>query len=144
VVAAPPRPDTYYGWSKAAGEALGALYHHRHGLDVIVLRIGTCTPVPADTRALATWLAPPDAVRLVEACLTAPAPGFRVVWAISDNTRRWWSLTGATALGYHPEEDAERYATTLLTEHGELELTDPLHDRVGGTFTTTPLGVPMP
>ncbi|MBI1758140.1 MAG: hypothetical protein HYR62_02780 [Actinobacteria bacterium] len=46
--------------------------------------------MPPDTRALATWLAPPDAAHLVEACLTAPAPGFRVVWAISDNTRRWW------------------------------------------------------
>src|SRR5256885_13419059 len=52
-----PRPDTFYGWSKAALEALGALYHYRCGLDVSVLRIGSCFPEPTDTRALATWLA---------------------------------------------------------------------------------------
>src|SRR3954465_444352 len=43
-----PRPDTYYGVSKAAIEALGSLYHSRFGMDVIVIRIGSCfeTPLP--------------------------------------------------------------------------------------------------
>src|SRR2546429_4629501 len=71
----PPRPDTFYGWSKAAIEALGALYHDRFGLDVTVLRVGSCFVEPGDTRALATWLAPSDAAKLVEACLAAPRPG---------------------------------------------------------------------
>src|SRR5204863_8553243 len=28
------RPDTFYGWSKAAIEPLGSLYHHRFGIDI--------------------------------------------------------------------------------------------------------------
>jgi uronate dehydrogenase len=139
----PPRPDTYYGWSKAAVESLGALYHHRYGIDVVALRIGTCEATPPHTRALATWLAPADAARLVEACLSAPEVGFRVVWGVSGNTRRWWSLAGAERLGYRPVEDAERYAGELVARHGEPDPADPVHDRVGGPFCTAPLGEPM-
>jgi len=139
----PPRPDTYYGWSKASIEALGALYHERFGIDVIVLRIGTCFAEPADTRALATWLAPADAAQLVEACLAVPEPGFRVVWAVSDNTRRWWTLQGARALGYEPTDDAERFAADRIARFGEPDLTDPVHDLVGGGFCIAPLGEPM-
>lgn len=105
-----PRPDTFYGVSKAAGEALGSLYHDRHGMDVICLRIGTCTERPDTERALSTWLSPDDCGRLVEAALTVPAPGFRVVWGVSANTRGRWSLAEARALGYRPRDDAEVYA----------------------------------
>src|SRR5262249_3568771 len=78
-----PAPDTYYGVSKAAGEALGAMYHHRYGLDVICLRILTCADRPPNVRALSTWLSPDDAGRLFEACLAAPSPGFRVAYGVS-------------------------------------------------------------
>lgn len=105
-----PRPDTYYGVSKVAGEALASLYHDRYGLDVVCLRIGGCFARPLDTRMLATWLSPADCARLVEAALSAPDPGFTVVWGVSANTRRWWSLAEAEALGYHPQDDAEQYA----------------------------------
>jgi NAD(P)-dependent dehydrogenase (short-subunit alcohol dehydrogenase family) len=139
----PPRPDTFYGWSKAAIESMGALYHHRFGLDVITLRIGTCFAEPTGSRGLSTWLAPTDAALLLEACLTAPRPGFRVVWAVSDNTRRWWSLDGARALGYEPHDDAERFAAARIAEFGEPDPADPVHDLVGGQFCLTPLGEPM-
>lgn len=105
-----PRPDTYYGVSKVAGEALGSLYHDRYGLDVVCLRIGACFAKPLDSRMLETWLSPRDAAALVEAALTVPSPGFRVVWGVSDNTRRWWSLAEAEAIGYRSLDDAERYA----------------------------------
>jgi len=139
----PARPDTFYGWSKAAVESLGALYHHRFGLDVVALRIGTCFPEPIGSRGLATWLAPADAGRLLEACLSAPAVGFRVVWAVSDNTRRWWSLSGAKALGYVSGDDAERFAAERIAEFGEPDPTDDIHDLVGGHFCFTPLGEKM-
>lgn len=105
-----PRPDTYYGVSKVAGEALGSLYHDRYGLDVVCLRIGGCFAKPLDTRMLETWLSPRDAANLVEAALSVPSPGFRVVWGVSDNKRRWWSLDEARAIGYRPQDDAEVYA----------------------------------
>jgi uronate dehydrogenase len=105
-----PRPDTFYGVSKVAGEALGSLYHDRYGLDVVCLRIGGCFAKPLDTRMLETWLSPADAARLVDAALSAPGPLFTVVWGVSDNTRRWWSLAEAQAIGYRSEDDSEKYA----------------------------------
>ncbi|NUR25387.1 MAG: NAD(P)-dependent oxidoreductase [Catenulispora sp.] len=102
-----PRPDSYYGVSKAAGEALGSLYHDRYGLDVICVRILSCFPAPTDVRTLSTWLSPDDAARLMEACLAAERPGFRVVFGVSANTRGVWvSLEEAMALGFRPLDDA--------------------------------------
>ncbi len=123
-----PRPDTYYGVSKVTMEALGSLYADRHGMDVVCLRIGTCRELPHDERALATWLSPDDAGRLVQAALTTPAPGFRVVWGVSANTRRWWSTVGGDAIGYHPHDDAEVHAAAVPPE------ADPPLSRVGGEW----------
>jgi uronate dehydrogenase len=132
---APPRPDTYYGVSKVAKEALGSLYADRYGLDVVCLRIGSASAEPTTTRQLSTWLSPADTVSLVDAALTAPAPGFSVVWGVSANTRNWWDLTAAQALGYEPADDAEVYAEALIEVHGEPDLADPVHARVGGEYT---------
>ena len=133
---APPRPDTYYGVSKATMEALGSLYVDRYGLEVVCLRIGSALPEPTTTRQLSTWLSPTDTVSLVDAALTAPDPGFSVVWGVSANTRNWWDLTAARALGYEPVDDAEVYAEALIEVHGEPDLTDPVHARVGGEHAT--------
>ncbi|MBV9161506.1 MAG: NAD(P)-dependent oxidoreductase [Pseudonocardiales bacterium] len=108
-----PRPDTYYGVSKAANEALGSLYHDRHGIDVLCVRIGSCFETPQDHRMLSTWLSPGDCAGLMEALLGTPKPGFRVLWGISANTRSRFSLNEARALGYQPQDDAEQYADTL-------------------------------
>jgi uronate dehydrogenase len=134
-VDAPPRPDTYYGVAKVTMEALGSLYVDRYGLDVVCLRIGSAFPEPTTTRQLATWLSPADSVCLVDAALKAPSPGFSVVWGVSANTRRWWDLSAARALGYEPADDAEVYAEALIEAYGEPDLTDPVHARVGGEYT---------
>ena len=135
-VDAPPRPDTYYGVSKVAMEALGSLYVDRYGLDVVCLRIGSASREPTTTRQLATWLSPTDQVGLVDAALRAPSPGFAVVWGVSANTRGWWDLSAARALGYEPVDDAEEYAAALVAAHGEPDPADPVHARVGGEYTT--------
>jgi len=134
-VDAPPRPDTYYGVAKVAMEALGSLYADRYGMDVVCLRIGSAFPEPSTVRMLATWLSPDDTVSLVEAALTAPSPGFSVVWGVSANTRNWWDLSAARALGYEPADDAEVYADALIEVHGEPDPADPVHSRVGGQYT---------
>ncbi|QLJ03270.1 NAD(P)-dependent oxidoreductase [Streptomyces sp. NEAU-sy36] len=129
-----PRPDTYYGVSKVAAEALGSLYHDRYGLDVVCVRIGGCFETPIATRQLATWLSPDDCARLMEALIATPSPGFRVVWGVSDNTRRWFSLDEARALGYEPRDDAERFAAELQGRH------DPLDEiYLGGAFCSPEL-----
>jgi uronate dehydrogenase len=134
-----PRPDTYYGVSKAALEALGSLYHSRYGMDVVCLRILSCRERPVKLRNLATWLSPDDAGRLVEAALTCPAPGYAVVWGVSANTRGWFSLDAARALGYEPQDDAEAYAAELIAAHGEPDPASLDFRFVGGEFCSPEL-----
>lgn len=138
-----PRPDTYYGVSKAAVEALGALYHHRFAMDVICVRIGSCFEAPWDVRGLSTWLSPDDGGRLFEACLTAPTPGYRIIWGVSDNTRRVVSIAEAEELGYRSEDNAEKFAAEILANQKE-ESQKGGPEYIGGPFTTAALGVPNP
>lgn len=137
-----PRPDTFYGVSKAAIESLGSLYHSRFGMDVIVVRIGSCfeTPLLLGTRGLTTWLSPDDAARLFEACLSFPSPGYRLIWGVSDNTRRIYSLAEAEALGYKSLDNAETFADQITAPAP----TGPAGEYVGGPFVTAPLGEPNP
>jgi uronate dehydrogenase len=127
------RPDSFYGFGKAACEALCSLYHDRHGLAVACLRIGSFRDRPTTRRHLSTWLSPGDIIRLVDACLRSPDLGFAIVYGISANTRAWWDLEPARALGYQPRDDAEDWAI-------EIESTPPSHDDdldgryVGGDF----------
>jgi uronate dehydrogenase len=132
----PPRPDTLYGVSKVFAEALGRYYVDRYGMRVACLRIGTCSPRPTDERSLSTWLSPGDCARLVDACLRSADLGYAVVWGISRNTRRKWSLDEALALGYVPEDDAETYADQVVT--GEEH---PWAAVVGGVFTSPGFGI---
>ncbi|MFI1795805.1 NAD-dependent epimerase/dehydratase family protein [Streptomyces sp. NPDC020379] len=113
-VTTPHRPDTFYGLSKCFGEDLAALYWHRHGIESVCLRIGSCFRAPRSARMLATWLSPGDCARLAHAALTAEGVGHTVVYGSSANTRLWWDLSGARALGYEPLDDSEPYAAELL------------------------------
>jgi phosphomannomutase len=128
----PPRPDSYYGVGKVATEALGSLYHDRYGMRVAALRIGTFRDRPASRRHLSTWLSPDDLCRLVDAMLRAPELGFSVVYGISANTRRWWDLGPAEALGYHPQDDAETYAEQVLASTPDQTPDDPEVAYLGG------------
>jgi len=128
-----PRPDTHYGVSKVAGEAIGSLFHDRYGLDVICLRIGACAPRPINERALGMWLSPDDCARLMEAAISVPAPGFRVVWGVSANTRGVFCLDEGRAIGYEPQDDSERYAADV-PPNDERENT-----YLGGVFTSPEL-----
>lgn len=130
----PPRPDTYYGVSKAAMEALGSLYHSRFGMDVICIRIGSCFEKVHDERSLGLWLSPDDCARLLGACLAHPSPGYRVIWGVSDNARRPVRLTEAEELGYESRDDSEIFASEITP--------NTTHELLGGPFTTTPLGEP--
>lgn len=105
-----PRPDSFYGVSKAAVEALGSFYSDEYGMSCSNLRIGSCFPEPESKRMLATWLSYADLIRLVTASLTGTWEGCATVWGISRNTRRWWSLEEGERIGFHPEDDSEVFA----------------------------------
>ena len=126
-----PRPDTFYGVAKVAAEALLRLHVDRYAMDAVALRIGSFGAQPESVRQLSTWLSHDDAVRLVDAALTAPDPGFAIAYGISNNTRAWWDLEPGRALGYDPQDDAEAFAATVPEGDDEVE-----GAFVGGPFVT--------
>jgi len=136
----PPRPDTLYGVSKAFGEALARYYVDRYAMQVACLRIGTFADTPPDARSMATWLSPADCARLVDACLRTDRLGFALVWGVSANAGRWWSLEAGHALGYRPLDDAGRYqdGPSATGFSGEPRPSDQL---VGGAFTEASFGI---
>ncbi|MFZ0215563.1 MAG: NAD(P)-dependent oxidoreductase, partial [Candidatus Dormiibacterota bacterium] len=60
----PPRPDTYYGFSKATGELLARLYFDRFGIESCSIRIGTFGDRPTSGRLLRTLVTPRDLSQL--------------------------------------------------------------------------------
>jgi uronate dehydrogenase len=127
-----PRPDTFYGVGKVAAEAVLSLYADRHGIDAVACRIGSFGERPESVRQLGTWLSHDDCVRMVDAALTTPAPGFAVLYGISNNTRAWWDLAPGRSLGYEPVDDAEAFAASIAarpTDEAEA-------GHVGGEFAT--------
>lgn len=130
----PVRPDTLYGVSKAFGEALGRYYVDRYDMQVACLRIGTFDDTPPDARSMATWLSPRDCARLVDACLRTDRLGFALVWGVSANRDRWWSLDAGHALGYRPLDDA----SLLRSDPPEVQ---DAPEPVGGGFTDPSFGI---
>jgi L-arabinose 1-dehydrogenase [NAD(P)+] len=117
----PTRPDSYYGVSKVACEALTDLYAERHGIEVVNLRIGwylseddlreeTDDDVdPGRARfARATWLSPRDCRDVHRKAATAELPESPVtVNAVSRNDDRFYSITETMrTLGYEPRDNA--------------------------------------
>ncbi|NEC50529.1 NAD(P)-dependent oxidoreductase [Actinospica acidiphila] len=134
----PRRPDTFYGLSKCFGEDLAQLYWDKHGVETVSVRIGSCFPEPTSVRMLSVWMSPADGARLFHAALTAEGVGHTVVYGSSANTRLWWDLGSARALGYEPRDDSEVFAEKLIAEQGELSASDPSHAYLGGHFVTDP------
>ncbi|MEU4093149.1 NAD(P)-dependent oxidoreductase [Streptomyces sp. NPDC026673] len=134
----PRRPDTYYGLSKGFGEDLAQLYWDLHGVETVSVRIGSCFREPTSVRMLSVWMSPEDGARLFHAALTAEGVGHTVVYGSSANTRLWWDLSSARALGYEPRDDSEPFAAKLIAEQGELDPANPDHAHLGGHFTTHP------
>lgn len=137
-IGTPRRPDTFYGLSKCFGEDLAQLYWDMHGLETVSVRIGSCFMEPTSVRMLSVWMSPGDGARLFHAALTAEDVGHTVVYGSSANTRLWWDLSTARALGYEPQDDSEQYAEKLVAEQGELDPENPDHAHLGGHFCTNP------
>lgn len=126
---APLRPDTFYGVSKAFGEALASLYHDKWGVESVLLRIGTFRPAPEDVRQLALWLSWRDGIELTRCAIENGPVGCQVVYGCSANTGSWWDgTTGWTAIGYVPQDDAADHADDV-----DRDAPAPTHH--GGAFT---------
>jgi NAD+ dependent glucose-6-phosphate dehydrogenase len=124
----PPRSDNWYGWAKAAYELLGFVFAtgkvDGRKLEIVQWRIGGPRDDDIDQvkpgdikvmhRALGAYLSKRDqvqqAVRMVETEDIRDEHGvpFLIVYGISGNTHRFWSITSARVkLGYAPEDDSQ-------------------------------------
>jgi len=107
-----PRPGNFYGVSKATGEVIGRYYHDEHGIEVCNIRIGNLTEdhPPIDyERGQAMWLSHRDCAHLHDCALTADYE-FEIVYGISDNDRKYYSLERAReVLGYEPTDNSAEF-----------------------------------
>jgi uronate dehydrogenase len=110
-----PRPDSRYGVSKVFGEALGSLYAHKYGMEVVCVRIGNVNPRPMDKRRLSIWLSPRDLAQLVSIAIERPGIRFEIVYGVSSNRRSWYDNANAERLGYRPQDDSEAWAEEVLS-----------------------------
>jgi nucleoside-diphosphate-sugar epimerase len=119
----PPYPCCAYGATKVFAEQLGRVHSDLHGLSVRCLRLGGVAARPEAKSWLGGWLSFGDAVRLVEAALTADVT-YGVYHGISANTGTMWDITKTREeLGYRPHDDSKEYAhdvTNDLDQAGRL------------------------
>ncbi len=136
-----PKPDGFYGLSKAFGENCAQLYWDRWGIETVSLRIGSSFPEPKDRRMLSTWLSYADLERLVVASLTAPQVGHTVIYGMSNNRTVFWDNRNARHIGYAPLDSSEPFRSTLEAKQPVIDRDDPSAIYQGGAFVTaTPHG----
>jgi NAD+ dependent glucose-6-phosphate dehydrogenase len=107
-----PRPGNKYGISKATGELIGRYYHDEHDISVCNVRIGNLNEdhPPIDyERGQAMWLSMRDCAHLHDRTLQADY-GYEIVYGISDNDRKYYSLDRAKeVLGYDPRDNSAEW-----------------------------------
>ena len=129
-----PRPDGFYGWAKAAYEALGFVYacgSLGRKLEVIHLRIVVPREIDARNfedqpreryiRELAGYVSERDLRQLFVKSIETPriedehGIPFHIFYGVSNNARTFWSITNARkVIGYQPEDDSEvRFAADI-------------------------------
>jgi NAD+ dependent glucose-6-phosphate dehydrogenase len=133
--------DNFYGWAKEAYEHLGFVFASgRLGrqLEGVQIRIGAPRDIKPErfrdnpvgyNRDLGAYISPRDLTQLfvksidTEEIRDEHGIPFQIFYGISDNTRKFWSITNARrVIGYEPEDDSEvKYAEDIrrhLTSSG--------------------------
>ncbi|MBA2246794.1 MAG: NAD-dependent epimerase/dehydratase family protein [Chloroflexia bacterium] len=129
-----PRPDSFYGWAKAAYETLGFLYACGSlGTKLEVIQIRIVAPREIDAadfedrpkaqyiRDLAGYVSERDLRQLFVKSIDTPeiedefGVPFHIFYGVSNNARTFWSITNARkVIGYAPEDDSEiRFAADI-------------------------------
>ena len=107
-----PRPGNKYGISKATGEIIGRYYHDEHDISVCNIRIGNLNEnyPPVDyERGQAMWLSTRDCAHIHDCALQADYD-FEIVYGISDNDRKYYSIERAReVLRYEPRDNSARH-----------------------------------
>jgi uncharacterized protein YbjT (DUF2867 family) len=129
-----PRPDSFYGWAKAAYETLGFLYacgSLGRKLEVVQLRVVAPREIDAAAfageprahyiRNITGYISQRDLQQLFCKSIEAPEIAdeygvpFQIFYGVSNNARTFWSISNARkVIGYQPEDDSEeRFAEDI-------------------------------
>ena len=124
-----PKPDSFYGWAKAAYESLGFL--HACGslgrkLEVVLIRIVAPREIDANAtefagqpvarylRDITGYISERDLQQLFVKSIETPditdeyGVPFHIFYGVSNNARTFWSIANARkVIGYAPEYDSE-------------------------------------
>lgn len=130
----PPRPDGYYGLSKAFAENLAQFYFDRYRIETVSVRIGSSWPEPVDRRMLASWLSYDDLERLIVAALTAPIVDHTIIFGMSDNRHVWWDNASARHIGFKPEDNSNHFRAAVEARQPRIDVSAPELRYQGGGF----------
>lgn len=130
----PPKPDGFYGLSKAFGEDVAQMYWDRWGIETVSLRIGSAYAAPKDRRMLSTWLSFNDLERLVVAALSAPVVAHTIIYGMSNNQSTWWDNRHAKHLGFRPQDSSDGFRAAALARQPHIDIKDPVAIFQGGGF----------
>ena len=125
-------PDGYYGLSKAYGELMGRMYWYKHGVESVLVRIGSSFPEVKDARMLSTWLSYDDLTSLCVRATLAGKTGCSVIWGASDNARTYWRHDARESIGWAPKDSADPFAPQFAGVVSD----SPIQERYqGGAYT---------
>lgn len=103
----PIHPSFFYRLGKLYGQQLGYMYAHRHGLEVVCVRIGGFEPEPKRPTGHAE-LSSLDTVRVFECALIHPGVSYEVVFGVSAQAAPGFDLdSGRNGIGYEPLDLSE-------------------------------------
>ena len=130
----PPRPDSFYGVSKAFGEDLSRFYFDRYGIETVCLRIGSCFPEPKDRRMLITWLSIGDLTELIRTSLFTTGVGHTIAFGVSDNRDKWWDNSKASHLNFVARDSSEIFRAAVEARSPEPDPATPAARMQGGGY----------
>ncbi|NKB68964.1 MAG: NAD-dependent epimerase/dehydratase family protein [Candidatus Latescibacteria bacterium] len=114
----PPTPTSIYGVSKIFGESLGWLYHKRHGIRFVGLRIGATGPsdniggslgTDRESYIRAMFLSRRDCIEVFKRAIEVDTE-FLVAYAISDNDGRIFDMKESMEkLEFDPQDNSEDF-----------------------------------
>jgi len=136
-----PRPDSWYGLSKATGELQCSHASDAYGLGVMCIRIGNVGKTVTDERRLHLWSSARDLAALIMIGMRGTQTGYHLTYGVSRCPHPFFDNRHAESLGYSPlDSSLDHLADPSIAENSIVESqdgpVDPMHGYIGGHFAT--------
>lgn len=128
-----PRPDSFYGLSKAYGESLASMYADKYGVKTLSIRIGYVGENVPDERRMHTWVSARDLAQLIDIGFSFPELHHEIVYGVSNVPEPFFDNSNAQRLGYEPQDSS----MDQLSDPALLQVKPEAHALIGGSFATS-------